>query len=300
MKLIILLPAYNEQDKIEKVIKEIPPNICQETKIIVINDGSTDKTKEKAEKAGAKVISHKRNLGLAKTFKTGIKESLKLDADIIVHIDADGQYDPQDIPKLIQPIINSEADLVLGSRFLGKIEEMPKIKSLGNRLYSWLLRKLTKTNISDFQTGFRAFNKKVAQRITIRSKYTYTQEMLIDCILKGFRIKEIPIIFAKRTSGESRLMSNSFSYAYKSSKTLFKTMRDFRPIFFFGIFGLIFTLSGLGMLTYNLYLYFVDTTTNDPLFMFSAVFILLGIQSLFFGFLGDMLITIRKDISKIK
>ena len=231
-KLVIIIPAYNEEKNIFRVIKNIPslPNLNQE--ILVINDGSTDATADVAKKTGAIVISNIKNLGLGKTFRIGLKEALKRNADLIVNLDADGQYDPKQIPSLIAPVLNNTHDFVIGNRFTG----VPKydrslIKKWGNKFVSIFISKilLRLEEIFDIQSGFRAFHRDLAEFLikTLNGKYTYTQEMLITSSLHNFRIKQIPISFYKRTSGKSRLIKNPFIYLYKILGISMKTYISF-------------------------------------------------------------------------
>jgi len=163
--LTIVIPAYNEEKTIGKVIKSIPRKLLDFTKVIVINDGSTDDTVKEARKSGAdKIISFNNNSGLAKAFKVGLETALKMGADIIVNIDADRQYLSEEIPNLIKPILDGQADIVLGSRFKGQIEYMPKRKRIGNFIATKVTGFLTGIPISDAQTGFRALSKEAALR----------------------------------------------------------------------------------------------------------------------------------------
>jgi len=183
LKVIITIPAYNEEGKIGNVIQNIK-TVMDNTKysynylVLVVNDGSVDKTADEATKAGAFVFSHKINKGLAETFRTEMKLCSELGTEIIVHTDADGQYKAEEIPNLIEQV-ELGYDLVLGSRFMGTIESMSKIKRFGNKAFSRLISLLTKRRISDGQTGFRAFTRKVAEELPIESDYTYTQEQII-------------------------------------------------------------------------------------------------------------------------
>jgi len=171
MKVIVTIPAYNEEKTIGNLIKGIKKALVKEKcayDILVVDDGSRDKTAETAKKAGALVYSHPKNYGLAETFKTEIEKCLELKADVIVHIDADRQYQADEIPKLLAEI-RKGYDLVLGSRFKGKIEEMPLVKRLGNMAFSRVISQITGLEISDAQTGFRAFTKEVAEQVPITS-----------------------------------------------------------------------------------------------------------------------------------
>lgn len=293
MKILVTIPAYNEEETIGKVASEVDNvmhNAGYDYIINVVNDGSTDNTAEVAKKSGANVYSHSYNYGLADTFKTEIEMALKENPDIIVHIDADGQYQSKDIQKLIEPIINGESDLVLGSRFLGTIEKMSLMKKLGNMAFSKVISQIIGLKITDAQTGFRAFTREFAERIKIKSTHTYTQEMIIRAKREKFRIKEVPIYFAKRQSGSSRLISNSFEYAFKAWINIFRIYRDYDPLKFFGSIGGI--LMGIGLIAgfYILGIVFSGIDSLDektPTVIMCLLLITSGLQIVLFGFLAD-------------
>ena len=233
--LIILVPAYNEEKSIFNLIKEIPsfPNINQ--KVIIINDGSTDNTLATAKKAGAIVRSNKKNLGLGYSFKIGLVEALKENADIVVVLDGDGQYNPKHISKLISPILRDKADLVQGNRFLtDERYESSLIKILGNKIISIFLSKilLRLAEVYDVQSSFRAFNRSLAAVLVekIEGKYNYAQEMFIIASLYGYKIKQIPVQCSKRRYGHSRLIRNPFIHLIKILWVSFRTFLLFRII----------------------------------------------------------------------
>ena len=290
MKIVISIPAYNEEKTVGKVIediKEVMNSNKYDYNILVIDDGSKDNTREIAKKSGAIVFSHPINQGLAETFRTEMKEALELKPDIIVHTDADGQYLASDIPKLIKPLINGKADIVLGSRFKGKIESMPLMKRLGNKAFSKVISNVTKTKISDGQTGFRAFTQEVAA-IDIKSDHTYTQEQIIRAIREKFRIMEVPVYFAKRKD-KSRLMNNPFEYAIKAWINILRVYRDYEPLKFFGMIGGIFVLGGALLGVWILYtLLKTGLVGGIPRVILSTLFIMTGVQIILFGFLADM------------
>src|SRR3990167_733131 len=176
MKVIITIPAYNEEKTIGRVVAGIH-GVMKRTRlkyeVLVVDDGSRDRTGEVAKAAGAVVVAHPHNLGLAEAFRTEMKVCLERKADIIIHTDADGQYLASDIPKLLEPIKRGDADMVLGSRFKGKIESMPWLKMWGNKAFSRVISKITKLKISDGQTGFRAFTRQVAAALPVISTHTY-------------------------------------------------------------------------------------------------------------------------------
>ena len=292
MKIVVTIPAYNEEKTIGIVIdkiKEVMESNSYNYEILVVDDGSKDNIAEVAKNAGAVVYSHPRNYGLAETFKTEIKKSLKMGADIIVHIDADNQYQPVEIPKLVKEI-NKGYDMVLGSRFNGTIESMPIIKRLGNKAFSKVISNISGIKISDAQTGFRAFTREVAEKIKITSNHTYTQEQIIRAVMEKFKIKEVPIYFAKR-DGKSRLMSNPFGYAIRAFINLIRVYRDFEPLKFFGIVGSIILFIGFLMGLYLVYFQFFGNGAfrHLGLMMLDVLILSIGLQIIIFGFVADML-----------
>jgi len=293
MKIVVTIPAYNEENTIASVIASVK-NVMSATKykykIHVLDDGSRDKTAEIARAAGAVVFSHPKNYGLAEAFRTEIKKALENNADIIVHTDADGQYPAEDIPKLIAEIENG-SDIVLGSRFLGKIEYMPFMKKLGNRAFSKAISHITGTRITDGQTGFRAFTKDVA-KLDIISNHTYTQEQIIRAVRNKFKIKEIPI-YAKKTRASKLMKSHPllqpFEYAAKAWINIFRIYRDFEPLKFFGYFGTAFLLSGFAIGLWLLSILFnTGRIGHIPASILAMLLMVAGIQVWLFGFLADM------------
>ena len=289
MKVIITIPAYNEENTIVSLIKEIKHIMSQTSydyKIHVQDDGSKDKTAELAKKEGAIVNSNPRNLGLAETFQLELENCLKLNADIIVHTDADGQYPSEYIPKLIKKI-EEGYDLVLGSRFRGKIRGMPLTKKLGNKAFSKVISSLTKLKITDSTTGFRAFTKEVASNIKFINRFTYTQEQIIRAAKQNFKITEIPI--ETRATRKSRLFSNPLEYAVKAWINILRIYRDYDPLKFFGIVGFAFLLMGLLIGLYFVYLHLTTGIIGHlGLMMLMLLLIVNGIQVILFGFFADM------------
>ena len=289
-KIIVTIPAHNEAKTIGPVIKGINKIMSESGynySILVVNDGSNDETALIAKKEGAIVVSHPYRSGLADTFRTEIKNCLELKADIIVHIDADGQYLPRQIPLLLQEI-DKGYDIALGSRFLGKIESMPFVKRLGNIAFSKVISRIVRYRITDCQTGFRAFTREVAEKIPIISNHTYTQEQIIHAIRQKFRIKEVPVYFARRR-GKSRLISNPFEYAIKAWMNILRVYRDYEPLKFFGGSGLIMITLGSLLGLWFVYLHLTTGIKGHlGLIMLMLLLILGGIQMLFFGFLADM------------
>ena len=290
MKIVVTIPAFNEEKSIREVIAKIKKVMSSNNynyKVLVVDDGSNDKTTKIAKEAGAIVYSHPKNYGLAECFKTEIEKCLEHKADVIVHIDADLQYRPDEIPKLIKEIENGY-DLVLGSRFKGKIEYMPFIKRIGNIAFSKVVSQIARMKTSDAQTGFRAFTRKVAEKVSIASNHTYTQEQIIRAIKQKFKVKEVPIYFAKR-EGKSRLITNNLGYAIRAWINLIRTYRDYEPLKFFGIMGTLIFSIGFVIGLYLVYLHFTTGIVGHfALMMLDILILSIGLQIIIFGFIADM------------
>jgi len=279
MKLTILIPAYNEEGTIKQVIEEIPKSIesIRDIEIIVIDDGSSDNTAKIALDNGAFVYSLTHNQGLAKAISYGFEKCLEHQADILVILDADNQYDPKEIPLLLKPIMEHKADIVLGDRQVNKLDHMPLQKRIGNQMLSKLVSRLVGQKINDGQTGFRAFNKNALNKLQIFSGYTYTQETLLQAKYKNLKIIEVPITFRKRAD-KSRLISNIFTYAFKTVSLLASTIAFYNSFKFFGILSAI--LLGFGI-TFSVYLLNHLYTTGAiqphyPLTVLTALFLITG------------------------
>ena len=291
MKLVVTVPAFNEEKTLGKVLDGISSAVRKfklSSEIVVVDDGSTDGTATIARKHGASVISHHRNLGLAESFRTEMKEALDRGADLILHTDADGQYDSADLPNLLNPLLEEKADLVLGSRFLGKIEHMPFLNRWGNKAFSRVISTIIHQKVTDAQTGFRAFTREIAS-LPLTSTHTYTQEQVIRTAREHFRILEVPVRFARRHD-KSRLISNPFEYAIKAWVNILRINRDYAPLRFFGLIGGLFMLIGFALGIWII-VTFLQTggVGGIPRVILSVLFLLTGVQILLFGFLADML-----------
>ena len=244
MKLVVLIPAYNEEENIEKVVRSIPKKIIgvNDIKILVVNDGSTDKTMDMAMNGGAyRVVSHKRNSGVGAAFMTGIRNAITMNADILVAVDADSQFDSNQISELISPIINNQADVVIGSRFQGeKPKNIPRIKYLGNKIFTKIVSSVVQQKFTDTQTGFRAYSREALLNVSVVNDFTYTQEVLIDLKFKGMQIAEVPVSVKYNDNRKSRVVKNIFNYSAKALAIIARTLVYHRPMFAFNILGGIF------------------------------------------------------------
>ena len=304
MKLVVTIPAYNEEESIGDVIKgiilvrdKVLNALFENVSIHVINDGSEDNSVRVAEEAGAdKIVSHKRNEGLGHAFATCIEDALLMGADIIVNIDADGQFDPWDIPRLAKPIIDEEADMVTCTRFAEKTPDMPWLKKFGNRRFTNIVNQLAGGNFTDTQCGFRAYSREAALRLTLFGRYTYTQEVFLDLARKGMKITEIPCKVKGEREGESRLVKNVFSYGFKSLLIILRSYRDFQPLRFFGGIGLGMFIPGVVIalaLAMRLLLIHMITPYMSLVYI-SLVLIIVGVLLLVLALVAEMYVRQRE------
>ena len=285
MKLVVLIPAFNEEEKIEETVRSVSKQIdgVDKVEILVIDDGSTDNTVEKAQSAGAdKIVSHKHNTGVGAAFMTGIRNAISMKADIVVTIDGDSQMVSEEIPHLVQPIILKQYDIVIGSRFVNKIpDDYPKIKVIGNRIFTKIVSTTVGQKFSDTQTGFRAYSRDAIMNISVVNNFTYTQEVLIDLSFKGFRVGDVPVTI-KYHRRKSKVVKNIFSYSFRALSIICKSLIFHRPMFIFGLFGII--LIGGGLLAKILTIYkIIDISTG-----LSTGLIILGVVGIMLGLLANV------------
>lgn len=257
-KLIVTIPAFNEEKDISPVIKEIPRFIdgIDKVEVLVLDDGSIDDTVRVAKEAGADyVISHNTNKGLAKTFKDAVEAALDRGADIIVNTDADNHYNQSEIPALIRPILNNKADIVIGSREVKKLDHMPSMNKYGNLMGSWFVCKLANLPKVDVSSGFRAYSKEAALKMNILSPHTYTHETLIQANDHKLTIAEVPIL-AREVKRDSKLIKSIPSHITKSLAVIFRTFTLYKPMRVFLIIGALLLTIGIIPLVRFIYFYF--------------------------------------------
>jgi len=296
MKLVIIIPAYNEEGHILDTLTTLPSQIegIDEIETLVVDDGSTDDTVGVVLGSGKiKLISYKRNRGVGYAFRIGINAALANGADIIVSIDADGQFDSNDIEKLINPILKGNANMVTGSRFLAK-EHIPNfsfMKRLGNRIFVKIVSMVTHVKFSDTQCGFRAYSREAALRMNLFGNFTYTQEVLIDLISKGMVVTEVPVAITYKKQRKSRIVKNPVHYGLNSLLIILRTLRDINPLKFFGLPGLALLLFG-GLVNLSLLIRWIYKGVVSPyntLVIVGVVFIVIGSLIMLLAIISDMI-----------
>lgn len=264
--LIIQIPCLNEEETLPLVLKTIPRDLPGvDVRTLIIDDGSTDRTVEVAQELGVDYIQiNHRNQGLAKAFSNGLDASLYLGADIVVNTDGDNQYPSEAIPTLIQPIVNNQADLVVGCRDIGSHTEFSLLKKGLQKLGSKLVSILSGVKVQDATSGFRAMNREFISRTSIISGFTYTLETIIQAGLNGMAIQTMPIKNNPKTR-DSRLMKSMWEFVLKQVATIVGTFTLYRPALVFGVLAtFFFTLFVLLGLWTNFFIWFADNQRFKP------------------------------------
>lgn len=304
--LVVLIPCLDEERTVGRVIAEIPREIPGFSRVIplVVDDGSTDDTALVARQAGAEVIRHRRNQGLGRTFRAGVHRALELGVDVMVNIDGDGQFDPRQIPRLVEPILDGRAEMVTASRFRRSelIPDMPRVKLAGNRLVAWVVWLLTGQRFADVSCGFRAFSRRALLSMNLFGNFTYTQETFLDLVYKDFSILEVPMaVRGRREHGSSRVASNLVRYAYRSLQIMLRAFVSYRPFTFFSALSAVFSLVGFGFLAFLLFHYVENGRFSPHIWagFVGASFTFLGIVVLIMGVMADMMVRLRANQEQI-
>lgn len=300
MRLIVNIPAFNEEEKIGETIKRIPAIFekIDEVFVQVIDDGSSDETVRVATEAGAHfVYSNGVNRGIGKTFRHAVERALENGADIMVNIDADGQFDPNDISKIMAPILSYQSDIVSADRFgEHKAKNIPFVKDIMNRVAASLIGWFMNAPIKDLTCGFRAYNRESLLRLNLPGDFTYTQETIIDALGKNLKIKWVPVEVTYFAERKSRVVKSILSYINSSARIIIKAVRDVRPMKFFGIPGLILMLISLvffGIFLFNYFMDFKISPYRNQLF-FGSGFFIVGLQFVVFALMADMIRSNRR------
>lgn len=297
MKLIIQIPCYNEAQTLEVALNDLPRRLdgIETIEYLIVNDGSADNTVEVARKWGVHhIVSFKQNKGLAKGFMAGLDGCLRNGADIIVNTDADNQYCAEDIATLIRPILNGEADMVIGARPIDETEHFSFIKKKLQHLGSWAVRRASNTDIPDAPSGFRAFSREAAMRINVVNDYTYTLETIVQAGREKIAITSVPV----RTNEElrpSRLFHSIWGYVKKSMITILRAYMMYKPLKCFTYLASVPML--IGLLIGFRFLYYM-ALGNSPGHIQSLILgctlIIIGFLTFMIGLIADVIAANRK------
>jgi glycosyltransferase involved in cell wall biosynthesis len=292
LKLIIQIPCWDEEDQLPATLADLPRVVpgVDVVEWLVIDDGSTDRTVEVALEHGVDhIVRLTNNKGLAAAFQAGIDAALKLGADIVVNTDADNQYRAADIPKLIEPILNGEADMVVGARPIAKIEHFSPIKKRLQRLGSAVVRRASSTNVADTTSGFRAYNREAALQVQVVSKFTYTLESIIQAGKMTVAIDHVPIATNPKTR-ESRLFPSMWAYVRRNGVAIFRIYAMYEPL---RVFTAAAAVLGIGALVLwaRFLISYIDGNGGGHVqsLILGAVLFIAAVQLAALGVVGDIL-----------
>jgi len=299
MKLIIQIPCLNEEESLPKTLGDLPKKIdgIDVIETLIIDDGSTDRTTDVAKEHGVNhFVRFTRHKGLARAFQAGLDASLNAGADIIVNTDADGQYKGEDIPRLIEPILHKQADIVIGNRNIENVKQFSFIKKRLQRIGSFVVRHLAGSTIADVTTGFRAYSKEAAMRLNIISEYTYTLESVIQAEHKDLAIANITVS-TNTVKRESRLFRSIPEYIKRSIITIIRVYAMFNPFRIFVTLGAgIITLGAIIGSRFLFYYMLGQGTGKIQSLILAAVLILVGFQLLVVALVSDLIAANRRLI----
>ncbi len=303
MKLIIQIPCYNEAKTLEVALNHLPKHIdgVDEIEYLIINDGSKDNTVEVAKNWGVQhIVNFKQNQGLAKGFIAGLDGCLRCGADIIVNTDADDQYNGEDIEKIVRPILNGEADIVIGARPIDQTEHFSFIKKKLQHLVSWTVRKASKSDIPDAPSGFRAFSRDAAMKLNVVNDYTYTLETIVQAGREKIPMTSVPI----RTNGElrpSRLFHSIWGYVKKSMLTIIRAFVMYKPLMAFSLISLPFTLIGLGIgIRFLVYMANGSSSGHIQSLILGCTLIIMGFLVFVMGLMADTIAANRRILQDVQ
>lgn len=303
MKLIIQIPCYNEEESLPQTLSDLPREIpgIDVVEWLVINDGSVDHTEETARANGVDhIVNFTHNRGLARAFTAGLEECIKQGADIIVNTDADNQYCADDIPKLVEPILRKRAEIVVGARDIAHIKHFSLTKKLLQKFGSMVVRIVSKTEIHDAPSGFRAFSRDAAIQLNVFNDYTYTLETIIQAGQKGMAITSVPV----RINGEtrpSRLIRSVPSYLKQSIVTILRIFITYQPFKFFSYCGLFTFFAGfLVELRFLYYFYFGEGSGKIQSVILSALLMGSGLLLYMVALLSDLISVNRQLLENIR
>ena len=296
MKLVVQIPCLNEEKTLPEALSSIPRQIpgIDEVVVLVIDDGSADRTSAVAREHGADhVVRFPRHKGLAYGFMAGLDASLRLGADIIVNTDADNQYPGDQIPALIAPILAGEADMVIGDRGISQVEHFSWTKRRLQEVGSWVVRKVSNTEVPDTTSGFRAMTREAALRLNIVSEFTYTLESIIQAGKKRMAIASLPI--RSQETRPSRLFGSTFEYVKRSAATIVRIYAMYEPFKLFTLLGGLLLLLGTALgLRYAFFWWHGDVRGHLQSAILSVLLLILGFQALQWGILADLIASNRK------
>ncbi len=294
--LLVLIPALNEERTVGDVVGSIPGSIpgVAAVKVVVVDDGSRDATGRVARAAGATVIERPHTGGVGAAFHSGLAHALESGADMMVTLDADGQFDPATIPTLIEPVLRGEADFATASRFKDPalVPDMPRLKLWGNHFMSRLISRLAGQRLWEVSCGMRCYNRESILRLNLLARFTYTQEVILSLAFKELRLAEVPLrVRGQRQHGNSRVANSLWRYGLKTLRIILRSYRDHRPLQFFFGFAAVLLVVGGGLALF-LGLHYLQSGAFSPhkwAGVGAGLLLALAVMMAHMGLMGDML-----------
>jgi glycosyltransferase involved in cell wall biosynthesis len=304
-RLLVAIPCLNEAASIRALVEDIPRFIegTALVDVLVVDDGSTDQTASEAKASGASVLSHRFNRGVGSAFQSAVAYALDKHYDLMVNIDGDRQFNPNDIPKLVTPVLDGQADMVTASRFVDPafIPVMPKVKLAGNHMMSFLISRLVGRIYADVSCGFRCYNRESLLCLNLHGDFTYTQETFLEFAVKGIKITEVPIKVVYFPGRQSRVAGSIYRYAINTIKIILRSYRDYFPLRFFWSLSIIFAIPSLLLAVIFVKNYWLTGLFSGHLYAgFSSAFLfLMAFMFFVLGISADMLYRVRTNQDRI-
>ena len=303
MKLVIQIPAWNEEEQLAETLAALPSHIdgVDEVQVLVVDDGSTDRTSEVAQQCGAKVVHMPVHRGLAVAFSTGLRHAVERGADLVVNTDADNQYDARDIPKLVQPILDGSAQMVIGDRQISSLRHFSVVKRWLQKLGSWVVRRLSGTAVKDATSGFRAISREAALKLHVFTRFTYTLETILQAGEAGFSVVSVPIRVNPGERRPSRLFKSDVGYVLRSLASMARIVTLYNPLRIFLMLGALPVTLGVGLLLRFLYFFFtgISPAGHVQSLILAVILIVIGALVWLAGVMADLTAVNRRLLEEL-
>ncbi len=303
VKLVIQIPAWNEEEQLGETLAELPSEVdgFDEVEVIVVDDGSTDRTAEVARNAGAEVISLPVHRGLAIAFLTGLRKAAERGADVIVNTDADNQYDARDLPNLVEPILEGSAQMVIGDRQVETLRHFSPMKRALQKLGSWVVRRLSGTTVGDATSGFRAVSRTAALRLHVFTRFTYTLETILQAGEAGLKVVSVPVRVNSGERRPSRLFQSDVGYVLRSLASMARIVTLYNPLRIFLMLGAVPVVLGCVLLIRFLYFYIsgISPAGHVQSLILAVILIVIGALVWLAGVMADLTAVNRRLLEEL-
>jgi glycosyltransferase involved in cell wall biosynthesis len=303
MKLVIQIPAWNEEAHLPESLAALPSVVegFDEIEVLVVDDGSDDRTGDVARASGAEVVRLPVHRGLAVAFATGLRHALGRGADVIVNTDADNQYDASDIPTLVRPILEGSAQMVIGDRQTGTLRHFSASKRLLQKLGSWVVRRLSRTTVRDAASGFRAISREAALRMHVFTRFTYTLETILQAGEAGLKVVSVPVRINHQPTRPSRLFHSDLGYVVRSLASMARIVTLYNPLRIFLTLGSVPIALGLALLLRFLWFYlsWQSPAGHIQSLILAVILIVVGALVWLAGIIADLIAVNRRLLEEL-